>query len=195
MSGRVPARTRAEKATIIRHSNTEVLIALGFAGLVNLAMVVMAATMFNAGHSGVATIETAYHTLLPLMGGFAALVFMISLLASGVSSSVVGTMAGQTIMGDFVGFRTPIWLRRVLTMLPAFVVVAIGVNPTEALVVSQVVLSLALPVPMIALLILLFRPGIMGVFTPGKLTRAAAVMGTVVVLGLNLVLLVQTAGL
>jgi len=194
MPGRMPTRDRAEKAAVIRYSNIEVLIALGFAGLVNLAMVAMAASMFHAGHPEVAEIETAYQILLPLMGGFAAVVFMTSLLASGLSSSVVGTMAGQTIMGDFVGFRIPLWLRRLLTMLPTFVVVALGINPTQALVISQVVLSLMLPVPMIALLILAFRPEIMGVFSPGKVTRIASLIGTVVVLGLNLVLLAQVAG-
>ncbi len=195
MVGRNPTRDQAEKATVLRHSNTEVLIALSFAGLVNLAMVAMAASMFHAGHPEVAEIATAYHTLLPLMGGFAAIVFMTSLLASGLSSSVVGTMAGQTIMADFVGFKTPLWLRRLLTMLPAFIVVAIGVDPTRALVISQVVLSLVLPVPMIALLILVFRRDLMGVFLPGRLTRAAMVIGTVVVLGLNMVLLTQVAGI
>ena len=194
MAGRMPTRDPSQTAKVIRYSNIEVLIALGFAGLVNLAMVAMAASMFHEGHADVAEIETAYHTLLPLMGGLAAVVFMTSLLASGLSSSVVGTMAGQTIMGDFLSFRTPIWVRRVATMLPAFVVVAIGVNPTEALVVSQVVLSLVLPVPMIALLILVFRPGVMGVFSPGRLTRIGAVIATVVVLGLNMVLLTQVAG-
>ena len=194
MPGRTPMRNRAEKAAVIRYSNIEVLIALGFAGLVNLAMVAMAASMFHRGHPEVAQIETAYHVLLPLMGGFAAVVFMASLLASGVSSSVVGTMAGQTIMADFVGFRTPLWLRRLLTMLPAFVVVAIGVDPTQALVLSQVVLSLALPVPMIALLILICRRDVMGAFSPGPVTRIAATIGTVVVLGLNMVLLAQTVG-
>jgi len=195
MPGRVPTRNRTEKAAVIRHSNTEVMIALGFASFVNLAMVAMAASMFHAGHPEVAEIQTAYHTLLPLMGGFAALVFMTSLLASGVSSSVVGTMAGQTIMQDFVGFRTPLWLRRLLTMCPAFVVVALGVDPTHALVMSQVFLSLVLPVPMIALLILLFRRDIMGSFRPGPVTRVVSVIGTVVVLGLNLVLLAQTTGM
>jgi manganese transport protein len=195
MPGRVPMRNRVEKATVLRHSNTEVMIALTFAGLVNLAMVAMAASMFHAGHPEVAEIETAYHTLLPLMGGFAALVFMTSLLASGLSSSVVGTMAGQTIMQDFVGFRTPLWLRRLLTMLPAFIVVAIGVNPTQALVMSQVVLSLALPVPMIALMILVFRRDLMGTFLPGITIRVVSVLGTVVVLGLNMVLLAQVAGM
>jgi manganese transport protein len=195
MPGRMPARNRFEKATVLRHSNTEVVIALSFAGLVNLAMVAMAAAMFHDGHPEVAEIETAYHLLLPLMGGFAAVVFMTSLLASGISSSVVGTMAGQTIMGDFVGFRTPMWLRRLLTMIPAFVVVAIGVDPTRALVISQVALSLALPVPMIALVIMVFRRNLMGSFRPGFPTRIAAVTGTVVVLGLNMVLLGQMVGL
>jgi manganese transport protein len=195
MPGRVPTRDRAEKAKVLRHSNTEVVVALSFAGLVNLAMVAMAASMFHAGHPEVAEIETAYHLLLPLMGGLAAVVFMASLLASGLSSSVVGTMAGQTIMADFVGFRTPLWLRRVLTMLPAFVVVAIGVDPTRALVISQVVLSLALPVPMIALLILMFRRDMMGEFSPGPAIRVAALIGAVVVLGLNMVLLGRMTGM
>jgi manganese transport protein len=195
MPGRVPTRDQAEQAAVIRYSNIEVLIALGFAGLINLAMVAMAASMFHAGHPEVAAIETAYHTLLPLMGGFAAVVFMASLLASGLSSSVVGTMAGQTIMADFVGFQTPLWLRRLLTMVPAFVVVAIGVDPTRALVISQVILSLALPVPMIALLILVFRRDVVGAFVPGPVTRVASAIGTVVVLGLNMVLLAGVAGM
>jgi manganese transport protein len=195
MPGRVPTRSRMEKAAVLGKSNVEVMIALSFAGLVNMAMVAMAASMFHAGHPEVAEIETAYHTLLPLMGGFAALVFMASLLASGLSSSVVGTMAGQTIMADFVGFRIPLWLRRVLTMVPAFFVVAIGVNPTEALVWSQVVLSLALPLPMIALLLLVCRREVMGSFVPGPVTRIAAVAGTLIVLSLNMVLLAQLAGM
>src|SRR6478609_6246092 len=93
-----------------------------------MAMVAMAATMFHQGHSDVGEIETAYHTLLPLMGVVAAGVFMASLLASGISSSVVGTMAGQVIMQDFVGFRIPLWVRRLVTMLPAAVVVVLGLN-------------------------------------------------------------------
>jgi manganese transport protein len=195
MPGRIPARNRFEKATVLRHSNTEVIVALSFAGVVNLAMMAMAAAMFHAGHPEVAEIETAYHVLLPLMGGFAAVVFMTSLLASGVSSSVVGTMAGQTIMQDFVGFRTPLWLRRLLTMAPAFVVVALGIDPTQALVLSQVVLSLVLPVPMVALLMLAFRRDVMGSFVPGPAIRVGCLIGTVVVLALNMVLLGQVIGL
>ena len=136
----------------MRISNHEVVIALVVAGLVNMAMVMMASGAFHAGHPDVAEIETAYHTLAPLLGIGAAGIFLLSLIASGISSSVVGTMAGQMIMQGFVGFRIPIWLRRVITMVPAFVVVAYGVNATEALVVSQVILSIALPLPMIALL-------------------------------------------
>ncbi len=102
-------------------------------------------------------IETAYHTLTPLLGGAAAGVFLLSLIASGISSSTVGTMAGQMIMQGFVGFRIPVWLRRLVTMVPAFVVVALGVNATQALVISQVVLSIALPLPMISLLMFTSR--------------------------------------
>ncbi len=122
-----------ERRMVLRFSNREVVIALSVAGLVNMAMVMMASGAFHAGHPDVAEIETAYHTLTPLLGAGAAAVFLVSLIASGVSASTVGTMAGQMIMQGFVGFRIPIWLRRVVTMVPAFVVVALGVNATNAL--------------------------------------------------------------
>src|SRR5664279_2671509 len=191
---RIPARDDAEKRVVVRISNWEVLIALAIAGLVNMAMVMMASGAFHAGHSDVAEIETAYHTLTPLLGIGAAGIFLLSLIASGVSSSVVGTMAGQMIMQGFVGFRIPIWLRRVITMVPAFVVVAYGVNATTALVVSQVVLSIALPLPMIALLKFTGRADIMGKFVNGRMTHVATVVATVLVLGLNAFLIVQTFG-
>jgi manganese transport protein len=104
-------------------------------------------------------------------------------------------MAGQMIMQGFVGFRIPVWLRRVITMIPAFVVVAIGVNPTNALVISQVVLSIALPLPMISLLIFTRSADIMGEFANGRLTQIAAVTGTVAVLLLNIFLIVQICGI
>ena len=119
---------------------------------------------------------------------------MTALLASGLSSSAVGTMAGQMIMQGFVGFRIPIWVRRLVTMLPAFVVVGLGVNATNALVISQVVLSIALPLPMIALIIFTGRRDIMGAFTNGRLIRIAALIGTTVVLALNIFLIIQTLG-
>jgi manganese transport protein len=154
----------------------------------------MASGAFHAGHQEVAEIETAYHTLTPLLGGGAAGVFLLSLIASGISSSTVGTMAGQMIMQGFVGFRIPIWVRRLVTMLPAFVVVALGANATSALVISQVVLSIALPLPIISLLIFTSRADIMGPFVNGRLTRIVAVAGCAVVLALNLFLILQTVG-
>ena len=191
---RIPAHNDNEKRTVVRISNWEVLIALAVAGLVNMAMVMMASGAFHAGHPDVAEIETAYHTLAPLLGIGAAGVFLLSLIASGISSSVVGTMAGQMIMQGFVGFRIPIWLRRVITMVPAFVVVAYGVNATQALVVSQVVLSIALPLPMIALLMFTRRPDIMGKFANSRLTQISALVGTTIVLLLNFFLIAQTLG-
>jgi manganese transport protein len=171
-----------------------VLIALAVAGAVNMAMVMMAASVFHQGHSDVAQIETAYHTLVPLLGVGAAAIFLTSLMASGISSSVVGTMAGQLIMQGFVGFHIPIWLRRLLTMVPSFFVVAMGYNATNALVFSQVILSIALPVPMLALLILSRRPAVMGAFTAGRLSFAGALVATGAVLFLNVILILQTFG-
>jgi manganese transport protein len=191
---RVPAANDHERRRILRYSNTEVLVALGFAGLVNMAMITMAASAFHAGHQDVAEIETAYTTLVPLLGVAAGAVFMASLLASGLSSSVVGTMAGQVIMQDFVHFRTPLWLRRLITMIPAFVVVGLGANATDSLVISQVMLSLALPVPMIALLILTGRRDVMGDFVNSRLTHIAAIAACAVVLALNGLLLLDAAG-
>ncbi len=191
---RMPVRDDSERRRVLRFSNQEVILALTVAGLVNMAMVMMASGAFHAGHPEVAEIETAYHTLTPLLGIGAAGVFLLSLIVSGISASTVGTMAGQMIMQGFIGFRIPIWMRRLVTMLPAFVVVGLGVNATQALVVSQVVLSIALPLPMIALLILTGRRDIMGAFTNGRLTRTVAVAATVVVLGLNTFLIMQTLG-
>ena len=191
---RTPGRDEAQRQKLVRISNHEVVIALAIAGLVNMAMVITASGAFHAGHSEVAQIETAYHTLTPLLGAGAAGVFLVSLLASGISSSAVGTMAGQLIMQGFVGFRIPVWVRRLVTMVPAFVVVALGVNTTDALVISQVVLSIALPLPMIALIVFTGRADIMGRFANGRITAVAAVIGTAVVLLLNLILILQSFG-
>ena len=157
-------------------------------------MVMMASGAFHAGHPDVAEIETAYHTLTPLLGVGAASVFLISLMASGISSSAVGTMAGQVIMQGFVGFRIPVWLRRLVTMIPAFVVVGLGMNATDSLFWSQIVLSFALPIPMIALVILSRRADIMGKFANGPMIQIIALVATIVVLALNTVLLLQSFG-
>jgi manganese transport protein len=192
---RTPVRSEAETRQVLRFSNQEVVVALAVAGLVNMAMVMMASSAFHAGHRDVAEIETAYHTLTPLLGGAAAAIFLLSLIASGISSSTVGTMAGQMIMQGFVGFRIPIVVRRLVTMAPAFVVVALGVNTTRALVISQVVLSIALPLPMVTLLMFTRRPDIMGAFANSRATDVAALLGTAVVLALNAFLILQTLGI
>ena len=191
---RAPGADARQRRMLLRFSNRECIVALSFAGAVNMAMVMMAAAAFHEGHPEVAEIETAYHTLTPLLGGAAAGVFLVSLMASGISSSVVGTMAGQMIMQGFVGVRIPVWVRRLVTMVPAFAVVAAGVNATQALIVSQVVLSFALPIPMIALVLFTRNRAIMGEFTNSRLTDAAAIIGTVAILCLNTLLLLQVFG-
>lgn len=133
---RVPGLKAVERRKLLGISNWEVIIALSLAGLVNMALVIVASSAFHEGHSDVAEIETAYNTLTSLLGARAAGLLLLSLIASGVSSSVVGTMAGQTIMQGCFGFRIPIWVRRLVTMVPAFVVVALSVNSTNALIIS-----------------------------------------------------------
>lgn len=192
---RVRIRNENDRRKVLRYSNIEVVVALAIAGMVNMAMVIMAASAFHQGNSDVAEIETAYHMLTPLLGTAAASVFLVSLITSGVSSSVVGTMAGQTIMQGFLHFHVPIWLRRLVTMLPAFVVVAMGVNPTQALVISQVVLSIALPVPMIALIIFTSRRDVMGSYAMRPGTKWLAFVGATIVLALNFTLLASVFGI
>lgn len=198
-SGLTQARAKVQsdkdRRQLVRYSNREVIVALAVAGMVNMAMVIMAASTFHGQHSDIAEIDQAYHTLTPLLGVGAAGVFLVSLIVSGISSSVVGTMAGQMVMQGFVGFYIPIWVRRLVTMIPAFIVVALGVNSTEALVVSQVILSISLPVPMIALLYFSGRKEIMGQFANGRVTQIVAILSAIVVLILNFVLLFMTFGL
>ncbi len=187
---RIVPRSEQEARRIFRWSIPDVVIAMGLAGLVNMAMLYMAAaTFFAHGQSNVADINTAYQTLTPLLGGAASLVFAISLLASGLSSSTVGTMAGQVIMQGFVGFTIPIWVRRVVTMIPAVIVAAIGLNPTNTLVISQVVLSFALPLPVITLIMFTRRRDLMGTLVNKSITTWAAIACSVVILSLNIWLL------
>ena len=192
--GRGGVRDDADRRVLLRYSNREVVVALALAGLVNIAMVIMAAAAFHLGHSEVAEIGEAYKTLTPLLGPAAAGAFLVSLIASGVSSSVVGTMAGQMVMQGFLGWRVPLVVRRLATMVPAFVVIGVGVDPTRALVLSQVVLSLALPVPMVALVLFTRRRDLMGAFANGRATQVAALAGAALVLCLNAVLLAQAFG-
>jgi manganese transport protein len=191
---RVAPLTDGERRTLLRYSNAEVVIALGVAGLVNMTMVAMAAGAFHHGFPQMAQIDVAYRTLMPLFGSMAGGLFLTALMASGISSSVVGTMAGQMIMRDFLGFTVPLWLRRLVTMLPGFIVVGMGVDATRALVLSQVVLSIAVPVPMIALLAVACRRRVMGGYRLGPLAMSLAIVFAAAVLLMNGVLVARIVG-
>lgn len=195
MQSRIVPRSEVEARRIFRFTIPDVVIALTLAGLINMAMLYMAAATFHAhGLSNIADIGTAYQTLTPLLGRFASVVFAVSLLASGLSSSTVGTMAGQVIMQGFVGFTIPIWVRRLVTMAPAVIIVLLGVDPTLTLVISQVVLSLLLPIPLVALVLFTRRRDVMGSLVNRRGTTVLAVLCTVVILVLNVVLLYQGVG-
>lgn len=185
---RTPPRSDFERHRLLRFSNREVVIALGFAGLVNLAMVMMSAAAFGKSGRVITDIGVAYHTLIPTLGTCAAGLFLVALLASGISSSVVGTMAGQMIMQGFVGFTIPVWARRLITMVPAFMV-ALSFNTMTAMILSQVVLSLALPLPMIAIVVLSSRKSVMGEFVASNRTALVAIAATVLIVLLNVVLI------
>lgn len=187
--GRTPARNDAERRCLLRFSNREVVIALGVAGAINLAMLVMSADVFHASAPGIADIGVAYHALVPALGMGAASVFLISLIASGISSSAVGTMAGQVIMQGFVGFRIPIWVRRLITMAPAFVA-ALYCNPMTAMISSQVVLSFVLPLPLVALVVLSSRKSVMGDFAARRGMVVLAMLATALIVLLNIILIV-----
>jgi manganese transport protein len=190
----IPQNDR-DKHRIFHFEKIDVFIAMGVAGLVNMAMLFMAAKVFNlTGHSDVAEIQTAYQTLTPLLGGGAAAVFLISLVASGISSSHVGTMAGQVVMQGFVGFRIPVWIRRLATMIPALTAIALGLDPTRTLVISQVVLSFTLPIPVITLIMFTRNRALMGSLVNRRLTTVLAIVCAVVILSLNVVLLYTTFG-
>lgn len=194
MQHRIVPRSEAEAKRIYRFTIPEIVIALGVAGLINMAMLYMAAATFYKHHlTSVADIPAAYHTLTPLLGQGASLVFGISLLASGLSSSAVGTMAGQVIMQGFIGFSIPLWVRRLLTMLPTIIIVFVGLNPTQSLFYSQVVLSLILPLPVIALIYFTRRPEIMGSLVNRRITTWLASVCSLAILLLNGVLLYAAA--
>ncbi len=170
----------------------DVLIAMTIAGAVNAAMLIMAASTFYAhGLSNIGTIEEAYRTLTPLLGGAASIVFAISLLASGHSSSTVGTMAGQIIMQGFIHRKIPMWVRRLGTMLPSFVVIGLRLDPTSTLVLSQVVLSFGLPFAIIPLVAFTANREIMGVLVNHKITTLLASLVALLIVALNIFLLYQ----
>ena len=188
---RLPTADRATIRRQVRASNTDIGLTLGAVGLVNMAMLYLAAVTFGAGPAHQASIEGAYRMLGPLFGGAAAAIFIVSLLASGLSSSVVGTMAGQVIMQDFLDWRIPLPVRRLATMLPTLIAAAFVTDATRALVISQVILSFVLPVPLIALVVFTGSRRVMGELANSRALSLLAVAATVVVLALNELLLVQ----
>jgi len=190
---RIVVRDPGKLRRLFRFEIADVVIALGIAGLINAAMLIMAASTFHAqGLTSVGTIEEAHKTLEPLLGRAASWVFAISLLASGLSSASVGTMAGQVIMQGFLRRGIPSWIRRLVTMVPSLVVIALGLDPTRTLVVSQVVLSFGLPFAIIPLVLFTRRKDLMGVLVNRRLTTAAAGLTAVLVVALNLYLIYQT---
>jgi len=190
---RIPTESLDLKRRLLHYNRMDVVLAMGFAGLINMAMLAAAAaTFFFTGRSEVADLEVAYQTLTPLLGPLAAVAFGVALLASGISSSVVGTLSGQVIMQGFVGFTVPLWLRRLITMLPALVVIWIGYDPTAALLLSQVVLSFGIPFALIPLLVFTAKPEIMGELVNSRWVTAVGWLIALLIIALNLYLLFQT---
>ena len=177
-----------------RYSLVDVLAAINGAWLVNSAMIVMAAAVFFHSGRQVMTIEQAHETLRPLLGGFSASAFAVALLCSGLSSSTVGTMAGQVIIEGFLNIRFSIFWRRLITMVPAIVVIAIGLDPLKVLVLSQVVLSFTLPFALIPLIMLTRREDVMTDLVNSRRTNVLAYVTIGIILALNALLLYQTFG-
>jgi manganese transport protein len=192
MKGRMHTRDDAERKRVLRFERIDVLIALGLAGLINLAMLAVAAKLFHTtGLSGVSTIQGAHAQLGRLVGGSAAIAFAVALLSSGASSSSVGTFAGQVVMAGFINVRIPILLRRAVTMTPALVILALGLNPTSALVLSQVVLSFGIPFALIPLVILTARRTVMGAHANHRLTSLLAYGVAAMITAMNVFLIAQ----
>jgi manganese transport protein len=190
--GRIVVREPAQMRRLFRFEVFDVVIAMGLASLVNAAMLIMAASAFyNQGLTSIGTIEEAYRTLQPLLGKAAGTVFAISLLASGLSSSTVGTMAGQVIMQGFLHRHIQPWIRRLVTMAPSLIVIALGLDPTRTLVISQVALSFGLPFAIIPLVMFTSRKDIMGVLVNRRITTLLASLAAGLIVFLNIFLIYQ----
>jgi manganese transport protein len=191
-NGRVPCRNDSERRRVLRFEKLDVVIALGCAGIINMAMLAVFAKLFHTSAlSGLSSISLAHAQLGHLVGGGAALAFAVALFASGASSSSVGTYAGQVVMAGFIGVKIPLVARRAVTMLPAITVLAIGMNPTDALVLSQVVLSFGIPFALVPLVMLTSRREVMGVHVNRRLTTAAAFAIASLITLLNFFLIYQ----
>jgi manganese transport protein len=188
---RVHCADDAERRELMRFQRLDVILALGFASLINLSMLFIAAALLHR-HGAAATIAAAHASLGRTVGGGAALAFAVALLASGLSSSSVGTYAGQVVMQGFIGRRVPLFARRTLTMLPALIVLAIGLPITDSLVLSQVVLSFGIPFALVPLVLLTRRADIMGALVNRPLTTAAAGTVAAAIIAMNVYLLGAT---
>jgi manganese transport protein len=191
-NGRMPSRNDRERGRVLRFERLDVIIALALAGLVNVALLAVAAKLFHTpALAGLNTIPQAHAELGRLVGGTAALAFAVALLASGTASSSVGTYAGQVVMSGFINVRIPLVLRRAVTMAPALAVLAAGMNPTNALVLSQVVLSFGIPLALIPLVMLTGRREVMGVHVNRPLTTVLAWGCAILITGLNVFVIAQ----
>lgn len=191
--GRIFTNQPQQKRRLFFFEVADVTIAMGVAGFVNAAMLMMAAATFHQrGLSHIATIEEAYRTLEPLLGRAAGGVFAISLLAAGLASTTVGTMAGQVIMQGFLERRIPVWLRRLITIVPSLVVLFLGLDPTRTLVISQVVLSFGLPFAVVPLVLFTRRRDLMGELVNWRLTTWLAWTVAILIITLNLYLITQS---
>jgi manganese transport protein len=192
---RIRPRSDAEAVRLFRFTLIDVLLAMPLAGVVNGGMLIMAAITFHQhGLTSLSDLTQAYRTLQPLLGHAAATIFAVSLLASGLSSSAVGTLAGQVIMQGFVGFHMPLWLRRIVTMAPSFVVIGLNLPTATTLVVSQVVLSVVLGFAVVPLMLFTQRRDVMGVLVNGKLTNVVGWICAGIIVVLNVLLIYQTLG-
>jgi manganese transport protein len=192
-ANRMHAPDLAEKRTLLRYQRLDVVIAMGIAGVINLSMLVVAAGLFHkSGMTGVDSISGAHAGMAKLIGGGAALAFAVALLASGLSSSSVGTFAGQVVMQGFIARQIPLFLRRAVTMAPSLVVLGIGLDPSTTLVVSQVVLSFGIPFALVPMILLTRRRDVMGALVNQRQTTALASVVAALIIGLNFFLLHQT---
>jgi manganese transport protein len=185
----------AGKKHHLKMEKIDIAIAMNIAFFVNAAMLIISAAVFFKNSMAISTMEEAHRSLEPMLGSLSSGAFGIALLASGLSSSAVGTIAGQTIMKGFVGLSIPVQIRRIVTMLPAMVIIIIGVNPMNALICSQVVLSFILPIPIIQMLYVAGKKEIMGSFTnSGKVQKAGILIAALVII-FNIMLLLNTFNL
>jgi manganese transport protein len=189
---RVKAENDDERRELVRYQRIDVVIALTVAGVINMTMLVVAAGLFHtSGLTGVDSLEGAHAGLGTLVGGGAALAFAVALLASGLSSSSVGTYAGQVVMQGFIDRRIPLFIRRAATMTPALIVLALGLDPTRTLVISQVVLSFGIPFALVPMILLTSRKRVMGALVNQRKTTIVASLVAAVIIALNLFLLQQ----